>query len=158
MLATISTVKTSAVILGIDFLINIYICLKIIYINKRRPNQEEKQAKLIQELVINEIVEFMVPMACLVSFAVAYYGPNAELIGGVGNGYWQYSPIENINRAIKNMFMFFLVDLGSLIVSGLLLWICCRININRAYATIQKEFGVLFTVQMASTLNAVRTK
>ena len=42
-LGSIATVETSAVLLGIDFIINLYICVKIIYLNKNRPGEVEKQ-------------------------------------------------------------------------------------------------------------------
>ena len=89
------------------------------------------------------------------TFIVAYHGPNAELIGNVRNGYWQYTKTEDVNHTIEYVFMFFLVDVCSLLVSAALLWCFCRINLYRAYSEIMKEFGSVITIQMGSALNGV---
>ena len=154
-LGAIATHETSAVVLCIDFCINIFICCKIIFCKRNQPMDTDKQIGLLQELVINEIVEFMVPLAYLFVFIFAYYGPNAELIGTIKNGYWQYSPVEDIGYTIKCVMAFFLADLCSIFVSSLLLWNYCRINLYSAFVAIQKEFGIAFTVQLATIVNFV---
>lgn len=154
-LGTIATIETSIVILGIDFLINISICTKIIYIKVKRSDDTEKMVKLLQELIINEIVEFIAPLTYLVCLVICCFGPNADLIGNIGNDYWQYIPIDDLSRTVKFVFAFFLVDFGSLLVSTLFLWTLCRINLYRAYSAIQKEFGLTFTITTTSQLTAV---
>ena len=101
------------------------------------------------------MVEFMVPLACVGCLFISYFGPNAELIGNIGNDYWQYSKMENLEHALKYALTFFLTDLGSLIASLALLWIFCHLNSFRAFIAIQKEFGFAFMVQMASLLSSV---
>ena len=155
-LGSIATIEASAVIIGIDFLINIFICLKIVFLKKKKPDDNDKIVSLIQELVINEMVEFMVPLAYLTSLLFCYFGPNAELIGNVRSVYWQYTPIEDLEHTIKYVLIFFFVDLGSLIVSAVVLWIFCKINIYRAYCEIQKEFGWTFMILLTKSLTNVR--
>ena len=115
----------------------------------------DKQIGLLQELVISEMVEVVIPLTYLLTFIVAYYGPNTELIGNVRNGYWQYTKTDDVGHTIEYVFMFFLVDVFSLIISATLLWCFCRINFYRAYSEIMKEFGIAFTIQMGSALNGV---
>ena len=153
---SIATIEASAVIIGIDFLINIFICLRIVYLKKKKPDDNDKIVSLFQELVINEMVEFMVPLAYLASLLFCYFGPNAELIGNVGSAYWHYTPIEDLEHTIKYVMMFFFVDLGSFIVSAVVLWKFCKINIYWAYGEIQKEFGWTFMIQLTTSLTVVR--
>ena len=115
----------------------------------------DKVSKVLQELIVNEMVEFMEPLAYLASLLVCYFGPNAELIGNVRNDYWQYSKIVDLDHTIKYVMMFFFVDFASLIVATILLWTFCRINLYRAYCAIQQEFGWTFIVNMAFCLTAV---
>ena len=115
----------------------------------------DKQIGLLQELVINEIVEVMIPPAYLVTFLVAFYGPNAELIGNVRYGNWQYTPTEDVNHTINFVLVFFFIDLCSLLISAILLWKFCRINLYRAFTEVQREFGFAFMLQMGSTLPGV---
>ena len=154
-LGAIATVETSALVLCIDFCINVYLCCRIIFSKRNRPMDTEKRIGLLQELIVNEIVEFMVPLAYLMVFVVGYYGPNAELIGTIRNDYWQYSPVDDIGYTIKCVMAFFFADLGSIFVSILLLWKHCRINLCRGFVAMHEEFGFAFTVQLASIVNFV---
>ena len=68
-MGSIATFATSIIILVGDFMINIGLSGWIIYIWKKNANSIEKPIELLQELVINEIVEMMVPviyLLCLV--------------------------------------------------------------------------------------------
>ena len=94
---SIATLETSALIIGIDFCINIYISCAIIYFKKKQKDNVEKQVELLQELVINDMIELFLPLAYLASLLIAYFGPNSELIGHVGSKYWHYNPIDDLN-------------------------------------------------------------
>ena len=153
---SIATIETTVVIISIDFFINVFICLRIIYAKRKKTADLDIQIKLLQELIINEIVEFMVPLSYLGCLTVGFYGPNSELIGDIRNGYWQYSPIEDIEHAIIYVLAFFLIDFGSLLISIVLLWTFCRINVLAAFTAIYKEFGLAFTVQIGLNLTGVR--
>ena len=102
------------------------------------------------------MVEFMVPLSYLGCLLTGYYGPNAELIGDIRNGYWQYTPIENIEHSIIYVLTFFFVDFGSLLVSAILLSMISGIDLLEAFTAIYKEFGIAFTIQMALNLTGVR--
>ena len=154
-IGSVATFETSVAIFAIDFMINIYICIKMILMKRKNSVDMDKQIQLLQELVISEMVDVMIPITYLLTFILAYYGPNAELIGNVRNGYWQYTKTEDVNHTIEYVFMFLLVDVCSLLVSAALLWCFCRINLYRAYSEIMKEFGTAITIQMGSALNGV---
>ena len=161
MLGTSATDVTCWITLGMDFTINIYKCLKIIWLKQTRLIDEKKEKEMVQSLlalVINEVVEAVVPLTYLICFMMAYYGPNAELIGNIRNGYWQYTPVSNIERFIKNVLLYFFVDFTSAIISAILLWTFCRINIIRAYMHWQKEFWLVMAVNTAYFVNMVSYK
>ena len=154
-IGSIATLETAALVLGIDFFINIYICSKIIYLKKKKQDNTEKQVELLQDLVVNEMIELFLPLAYLASLLIAYFGPNSELIGHVGNKYWQYNSIDDLDHEVRYILMFFFVDLGSLFVSGVLLRVFCRIQLHQAFIAIQTEFGFVFTIQMGDALGKV---
>ena len=158
MLGSYATHLTCWVILGVDFSINIYLCLNIIWIRKRECNNDKKENDIIQSLlslIINELVEFVVPLTYIICFLGAYYGPNAELIGNIRSSYFHYIPVSNIRIFIENLSLFVFVDFMSVIISGLLLCMSCKINIMRAYILIQKEFWLVMAVNTAFTINMV---
>ena len=106
--------------------------------------------------MVNEIVEFMVPLSYLICFSVAYYGPNAYLIGNVRSGKWQFVAVEDFEHTIGFITLFFIVDLGSVLVSSLILWMFCRIKLWNVYIVVQEEFGLGFTSTLIANLNGVR--
>ena len=148
-LGSIATQTTSIIILVMDSIINILLTLKLLVDTKyRKTANTEKKIELLQDLALNEIVEIIVPLTYLLCFVAAYYGPNAALIGNVQNDYWQYEKTENIDELIKNISVFVLVDvLSGIVCYFLLLWIC-KINLIRASATLLREFGLVFTINM----------
>ena len=153
----IVTNTNSYVIMAIDFLLNMFICCKIIYLKYKddTPANKVKTIQLLQELMIYEWIEVVIPMAYLVFLMMAYYGPNKELIGDIGSSYWQYAAIENINEPIMYLCIFFVVDLVSLFVTGYVLWFFCQINVYKAYAALQDEFGWAFAVLLTANLIGV---
>jgi len=151
-----ATAKTSYLVLAEDFLINVYICIKLIWIRKRKSMDLRKQIELVQELLINELVEFLVPLEFVICLMIAYYGPNVGIIGDVGNNYWQYIAIEDINHTLTTIFTLFFIDICSLLACSFLLWRFCRINLFRVYVILQREFGVVFLVNLVFVLTSVR--
>ena len=154
-LGSSATAITGIMILAVDFIINLYLTVRIIWIKKFNEFNTEKQTELLQELTINEMVEFFAPLTYLLSFTIAYYSPNSHLLGNIGNGYWQYEKIEDVGHVIENIFMFFAVDCISAVVCFLLLWGTCRINMFRAWSCLQKEFEMIFAVNMVHLVNSV---
>ena len=157
-LGSIATMGSTIVIFVLDFLINCFVALKIIWLQKRRPEQREKLIDLIQELTIVEMVEIIVPLIYLLCFSMAYFGPNASMIGNIKNSYWQYIGIVDVEYSINIVCLFFFIDLFSGIGCYLMLWIICRINLFKAHIILQKEFGDIFLVSLIFILNTVSTK
>ena len=141
-----TTDVTSWVLIGLDFLINIWTCLKIVFLKKRNNEKIEEQINLIQDLAIFELVEFQAPLSLILIFMLAYFGPNGHLFGNILNSYWAYGAIDNVENTFRKMTIFFAVDFSSTITSIILLWVFCRINFLKALMELQKEFSKLFSV------------
>ena len=141
-----ATPLTTYLVLGFDFFINVYLSVKIIWVRKKNPENVVKQVSLLQELAINESIEFITPLSFFVTFLFVYYGPNAKLFGNIGRSYWSYKAVDNIGHMVKMILMFLVIDFGSTILNSFLLWFCCNINLFLAIAALQKEFGFAFSV------------
>ena len=72
--------------------------------HKRKDCNIEVVVDLVQDLALCELVEFHAPLAFMLLLAVAFYGPNATLFGNIGNSYWTFSAIENIDETINIYF------------------------------------------------------
>ena len=157
-LASVATLTSSIVIFSLDFIINLSMCLRIVWLHKIRPEKKDIIISLIQDLAIAEMLEMIVPLVYLLCFSTAYYGPNSELLGNIGNGYWQYNSVEDVDYAIKMVCLFFSIDLFSGLMSYIILWISSRINLLKAYIALQKEFGVIFLITFVFVLTTVSIK
>ena len=124
---------------------------------KKRQHDTDKPIQLLQELVINEMIELVLPLGYFATLLIAFFGPNSELIGNVGSDYWQYTPIEDLDHTITCILMFFFVDLGSLFASEILLWTFCKIKLHQAFVAISAEFGIVFAFQIGYALSSVST-
>ena len=154
-LGSIATPTSSKLILASDFLINLFIVMRLIRLKKKNPLNLDKQIDLLQDLILNEMVEFVVPLVYCLCFITAYLGPNSFMIGNVGNSYFQYNKIDNFEETIENIAIFFIVDVLSLLSNSLILWIFVRINVYKALCVYLKEYGVVFTINLTFILYTV---
>ena len=154
-MGSIATFATSIIILIGDFMINIGLSGWIVYIWKKHADSIEKPIELMQELVINEIVEMMVPVIYLSCICFAYFGPNSHLIGHVGNSYWQYIAIEDFEYTAVMIGIFFMVDVGSGIIGAALVGFFCKIKLHKVHVVLVNEFGVAFCFILGANVNGV---
>ena len=156
-IGSIATLESSIVIIGADILFNGYLCFKIMYLKRKDQTLQRRELQMIlmQELVVAGIIEFIVPLSYLLCFLMAYFGPNATLIGNVKNSYWQFRATEDINHTIIYLCIFFFIDLLSLLLCAQILWKFCKLSLYRAFAALQKEFGYAFAFCMTNYLNGV---
>ena len=138
---SITTDVTTWVLIGTNFFMNFYTCLKIVWTKRRNPEAIGRLSSMLQRLALSEIIEFMAPLSFMISFLVAYQGPNSTLIGNVGSSAFHYKKVEDIGNTVKNMVFFFIVDCSSIITNGVILWLTCKINFCKAIAALQLEFG-----------------
>ena len=152
---------TCYVLLGMDFLINIFLCLKIIRDTRKKfvasARKLQCNEETLYELTLNERIEFIVPLLYFISFFIAYYGPNAELIGSIKNTLWHFQIVADVKKAASNMAILFGIDICSAILCSFLLWCCCGISLFRAYTNIQRNFWLLMASQEAYLLVEVRS-
>jgi hypothetical protein len=150
-----ATINTSLLLVAIDFITNIFICGRIVLLKKRRPLDLEKQLALLRMLALNELIEFVVPLAYIMSLAIAYYGPNSHLLGGVGMTIWTYNAIEDLIPTLQIILFFWMGDFCSAVVSGIALKVFCNISLLEACMSLQKEFGIVLSVMISSSILAV---
>lgn len=95
-------------------------------------------------LVINQR-KSLHALTYMILIIMAYYGPNAELMGNIKLAIWHLQkPILDINGYIFNVFLLFAFDLLGLTINGIILWRYCKINILKVIAKLQKEYWVIF--------------
>ena len=162
-LGTRATEITNYCILAINFIYNLYLCFKIIvFSNKILPTYQREMAVLrtlkkevLTELLLNEIIEIMVPVTYICTFTIAYYGPNSEILGNVRNDYWAYQKVESITTLFTFALQMALIDLLSAVFSGVLLWKYCRLNFLQEYCKVMKKYWPILTLTAVVNINKV---
>ena len=149
LLGPTTTDLTTWTLMGIDLITNFVQCLRLVWKKKRNSEFIISQQHLLEDLAVSELSECHGPLFLLITFAIAFYGPNAGLIAGISNDYWSNFSIDDIDVTLKTMILYFFVDFSSLIFCALILWVCCRINLFAALAEVQKEFGIGMSLILA---------
>ena len=87
---------------------------------------------------------------------MAYYGPNAKLLGNIRLAIWQFQqPIEDIVQYVMNVSLLLVVDFLSFFINGVLLWYFANINLLMVLKQLQKDFWIVFTIAEAFLLMQV---
>ena len=154
-LGSITTFATGCTLMMIKLTMDTLICLQIIWTKRKNPDDKNETIRLLQKLVLNEIIEFIVPLAFMLSFLVAFNGKNASLMGGIGSSMWQYNKVDDITDALKKMMIFFVTDLTSVVVCSTLLWFVCKINFFKAVFLLLNEFGMVFCILVGFHVSSV---
>ena len=98
------------------------------------------------------------PLTYIALICMAYFGPNANLLGNIQLRIWQYQrPIEDIEQYITNVSLFLVMDFASFTINGILLWNLAKINVLKVMNKIQEEFWIMFAIAEAFHLMEVQT-
>ena len=159
-LGTTATDLTCWMILAIDFSINMFLMIRVIWI-RRKGLTEKNELTMVHtfmELIIAETVEIVVPFTYLTTFMIAYIGPNATLLGGVLCDMWHYSAVTDLGLFLENVGLFLIADFVSVTTTVICMWYFARVNVIRGFVNMQKEFWLVMAVNTAYTINMVRAK
>lgn len=165
-----TTLLTSAIILTIDFVINLHYCFQInrihgaivvpeyiipeIRITEQVQHIAQKEY-LIRKFLLTEILEVMVPVAYIVSLLIAYYGPNAVILGNIQNDNWQYEAIDDIGAVVQSVMIMCIIDGCSAIIGGYWVWKVSGIDCLREAHKVLRIYWICIPVGITQYLNYV---
>jgi hypothetical protein len=155
-LSLLATQRTAFICIALDFIVNLLLCIQIIW----RTNRNKKIVSFendtdLQVLVLNEKTVYVVPLAYFICFLVAYFGPNAWIIGNVGNTSWHFGKVEDLESPVVIMVAMFLVDLVAIALWAFILKIFCGISFLKGYMYTQKKYWLIMAIHEAYALNEV---
>ena len=109
----------------------------------------------VNELVLTER-QSVHAFTYLILIIMAYFGPNAEVLGNIKLRIWQFqNPITDIKEYVLNVSLWLFVDLFSAVITGILLWYFCKINIMKVVNRLQRNYWIIFAVAEAYILMEV---
>ena len=88
----------------------------------------KRKQEVLTTLMLNETLDLFTTVAYVLCTTVAYYGPNAGIIGNIQNNYWQYHIIDSFPDFLTSMAYSLLIDVSCGVITLIILWYYCRIN------------------------------
>ena len=79
----------------------------------------------------------------MVTFTLAYHGPNAENLGGVKNDYWQFDKVDDVLDYFSPVAQMVCINALSAMISLTLLWESCNINLLKESNDVISRYGRL---------------
>ena len=108
--------------------------------------------ELVQDLTVNQLVELYVPLSYMLVFLFVHFGPNACLFTTM---YSSCKDMEKMIEVLKNIFFFCSIDFSSCLVSAIILWVSCKINLWKAFTAMQQEYCLEFAIALGNTMIVV---
>ena len=138
-----------------EFLIQSHMTYQIVKLHNITtfPGDEKLQKskkKAITKLILSELVEGLVPLSYALCFSMAYYGPNAEMIGNAKNGYWQFKAVVDESWTFLIMLGLFTTDLVCLVANAIIIRISSDLNIFREFCIAMKKYWYIIAMAMVN--------
>ena len=153
---------TLFLMLGVEFVLNVHKCYRILRLRRKiRINHldktilDEQIHDKIRDLVLSELIEVLVPLAYFSTFIIAYFGPNATILGGIRNDYWDYQKVEDVGKIIKVGMEMFMMDFSSSVICGGILYKFCKINILQELCKTIKQCWTMITILLSGKIITV---
>ena len=79
---------------------------------------------------------------------MAYYGPNAEIMGTIKLIIWHYKGAigENIEDFVTSIGLFFCIDFLSFVINGIILGVFCKINVLKVLQKHQSKYWIFMMI------------
>ena len=75
---------------------------------------------------------------------MAFYGPNAKILGGIKLDLWHHQVITDITPVMFQLLLLGGIDLLSAVTNGIILAITCKINCFKSIQKIQSQYWLIF--------------
>ena len=164
-LVTVVEITTTYSLLGVDILLSLFFFLRLVR-NKQsiiglNPSCNEAESletekdKMLEEFVLAKAGEFLAPIVFLLQYILAFYGPNYDIMGSIGNTYFYPKKTEDISGVIKVELLVFLTILSNMAFSCIIVWVICRRNLYQLYCNCMKTFGYILMFELIKGSNMV---
>ena len=150
---------TVACFVGVDFIFHLSLTYQIIKGERKISNQTIEDdnlsnARLVIALVLSEIIEGITHIAYASCVAMAYFGPNANILGGIGCSYWAFKAIDEIWPLLGMMIVLFAVDTFSVALNFVWIWRATKKNTIPEFYRVFGSYWYLMAIVLSFNLVA----
>ena len=147
-------------ILFTDLFYKLYSCYGICKLKKKieaKEGSERKQLQIekeeaTQDLILDEMVEVTMPIVYALMVVLAYFGPNATILGNVGCEIWKWRKIDSLTKFLTALFRMFSIDLLALVLNSLLLLKYSSVNVMKQLCIDVKIYWPFISVAMGGAV------
>ena len=155
--------------LFVDLGLHMRTCYQIISLSKKvkeEPDAEEKEnvevidqdkrAKFL-DLVVTELIEIMIPAIYGLSYATAYFGPNAHLMRNVGSDWFGGEIMNDIQHFYLVLLELFAIDLICMVVTAVSLYKFCNFDVLQEFCKLLKKYWWMMMLQLSTIIISLGT-
>ena len=138
-----------------EFLIQLNMTYQVVKLHKKVAALDQsgvQKSKAVTRLLLAELSEGLIPLAYAISFSLAYYGPNGNLIGHVRNESWNYTPVKDARWTFIAMLGLFAVDSMCLFLNSAIAWIFCKINLFDEFCIVMQKYWHIIALKIISVI------
>ena len=148
-----ATKTTELILLGVNFIINMTLCYKVMRLHNKisganAESSQDLKKQIMTALILNEFVDVVVPLAFIATFSIAHNGPNRQML-------WNVREVTDLLSFLIPVAEMALIDAGSLVLAGILLWKFCRISILEEYCMTIGKYWKYVAPFGGATISAV---
>ena len=120
------------------FAVNMHITLGTIFIDY--VSFSKSFSDKVKAMVLTARTETLIPLIYMITLLMAYFGPNAEILGTIKLEIWHYdNTIDDIWASLYKIGLLWIVDIFCQIINSILIWKYCNISMFKILVDLQKE-------------------
>lgn len=134
-----------------EFVIHLVMTYQVIKEYKKiavENSDNESSKKHLAILILTELIEGFIPIIHGICMALAYYGPNANLLANIGSSYWG-DKIKDIGTVYSSMTLLFSFDALSALATSLWLWKTLKVNMIQEFHTVVVKYWYFMVLKLA---------
>ena len=116
-------------------------------VKKLETNETQQNFELVH-LVAVEIVEGFIPIIHGICIAMAYYGPNANLLTNIGTSYWG-DEIDDFGLVFISMMVLLIFDALFAVVTSLWIWKTMDIDMLQEFQRVLAKYWLPMVINLA---------
>ena len=133
---------TAYLLISIETIMNGWNLRKIIRLHQQgTAAANDLRDKSLNRLALKEFSEILIPSIYCLSYIGSYFGPNYDIMGGIGLDLWHHEKISSLYEKLEKIVIFAFIESLRGIMFTLILWKLCRLNMYSAYCNVIRNYG-----------------
>merc|ERR1711879_653819 len=141
-----------------DFANNVWCGFKVFRRASRKDwGQLADCREILQIMVLNEVMELILPLGYIMCFLTAWYGRNPHAFGtvrGSPEAGFYLPPTDEVWPMILKLLILASIDLVSILITGLMLWYGCTISVWQTFLYLMREYGLFLNTVLPIAIGA----